>query len=102
MHGDFNAETRHIDSSTRQLSIRSAISAFSDNIVFSLPGTGLKEIGAGLIVTYLANSVGKILTRAISLGCLVRGGIAFGPLHHERGVVFGPAMVEAYELESKF
>lgn len=37
-----------------------------------------------------------------SIGMLMRGGIALGDVVHERGgALFGPAMIEAYELESK-
>jgi hypothetical protein len=31
----------------------------------------------------------------------VRGGIAYGPLHHHGGVVFGSALIEANKLESQ-
>jgi hypothetical protein len=33
-------------------------------------------------------------------GILVRGGVARGPLYHKEGVVFGPALLDAYALES--
>jgi hypothetical protein len=33
-------------------------------------------------------------------GILVRGGLAKGPLYHTEGVVFGPALLDAYALES--
>src|SRR5437016_1849779 len=97
--GDFRSETTPIDARTRALSIRPAI---SDNIVFSFPAIGLDHVGAGAIVIYLANDVARIFSRAMSFGCLVRGGVALGPLHHTGGVVFGPGLSEAYELESKF
>lgn len=38
----------------------------------------------------------------MKLGCLIRGGIATGSLYHAKGVVYGPALLEAYELESQF
>jgi hypothetical protein len=37
----------------------------------------------------------------MSNGILVRGGIAKGQLHHTAKVVFGPALIEAYRLESQ-
>ncbi|ATB63308.1 hypothetical protein [Pseudomonas mosselii] len=38
----------------------------------------------------------------VNLGMLMRGGMAVGNVVHERGgALFGPAMIEAYELESK-
>jgi hypothetical protein len=100
--GDFKSETKTIDANTRAQSIRPAISAFSDNIVFSFPAVGLASVGTGPIITYLGGDIARIFTLAIGLGCLVRGGIAFGPLYHAGGVLFGPALVEAYEMESKF
>jgi hypothetical protein len=38
---------------------------------------------------------------ALRIGVLIRGGFTFGRLYHENGVVFGEAMVDAYQLESK-
>jgi hypothetical protein len=35
----------------------------------------------------------------LRIGVLVRGGFAFGQLHHDKGVVFGEAMVEANRIE---
>lgn len=70
---------------------------FSDSFVISAP----------------ANNPGAcdLLLRAIqivhfqfffSIGMLMRGGIALGNVVHERGgALFGPAMIEAYELENK-
>jgi hypothetical protein len=100
--GDFKRETKPIDVTSRVHSVQPAISAFSDCMVFSVPAGGLALVGAGLIVIDLADLVASIFSDAIRLGCLVRGGIAYGPLHHGGGVVFGAGLVEAYELESKF
>ena len=100
--GDFSSKTTAFAAGNPNIEVRPAISAFSDNIVFSVPASGLAELGAGPLVFMLANFVAGIFSSAISLGCLVRGGIAFGPLHHGGGVLFGAGLVEAYELESKF
>jgi hypothetical protein len=101
--GDFRSETRCIDARTRERAVWPAISAFSDHIAFSFTADGLAHVGAGLIVLGLADLIASLVfCPAIPLGCLVRGGIAFGPLHHGGGVLFGPGLVEAYELESKF
>jgi hypothetical protein len=35
-------------------------------------------------------------------GIFIRGGVAIGDMHQEQDVLFGPAMVRAYELESQF
>jgi len=100
--GDAQSGTRQVNADTRELSTRPAISAFSDNIVFSFPASALTQVGAGQVVFYLGNEIAKICTLAMELGCLIRGGISFGPLHHAGGVLFGKGLVEAYELESKF
>ena len=100
--GDHTLESVAIDNETKQIKFRPAISAFSDLIVFSFPSDKLDQVGAGPIVLYLAQSVGHIFKQAFDVNCLIRGGIAFGPLYHAGGVVFGPALVQAYELESKF
>ncbi|NUU44547.1 hypothetical protein [Tardiphaga robiniae] len=67
--------------------------SFSDCIVMSenaSPGGLLHLLGA-LTVTSV-----KLLAK----GIFTRGGIAKGLLHHTDKVVFGPAMIEAYRLES--
>lgn len=70
------------------------ISAFSDSIAVS----DAIDDGRGLIriVHYACYLWWKFLAK----GVLTRGGIAVGRLHHQDGVLFGPAMNEAYELES--
>jgi hypothetical protein len=95
------SERIRIDASTERLEVDPAISAFSDNLVVSFPAAALAEVGSGPIVYQLANDIAAIFQNAIRMGCLVRGGITFGRLHHAKGVLFGPGLVEAYELESK-
>src|SRR5262249_8589289 len=36
----------------------------------------------------------------LAKGLLIRGGIAKGPLYHDDSIVFGPALIEAYQLET--
>jgi hypothetical protein len=100
--GEFSHETAKLEGGRHEISVRPAISAFSDNIVFSFPLTEMSDLGAGPIVFYLANDAARILMRGLEIGCLLRGAISVGPLHHSSRVVFGHALVEAYELESKF
>ena len=33
---------------------------------------------------------------------LIRGGVAKGELYHKKGVMFGPAFIEAYRIEKTF
>jgi hypothetical protein len=37
----------------------------------------------------------------LRIGLLIRGGLSFGQLYHQGGVVFGEAMIDAYDLECK-
>jgi hypothetical protein len=93
---DFKIETRVIDATRREISVLPSISAFSDHLVFSLPAAHVD----GLTVISVANLIADIFSDAIRIGCLVRGGVSFGRLYHKHGVLFGPGLVEAYELES--
>jgi len=66
--------------------------AFSDSIILSQRG---KMVGPLFI------SVAQLAMALLNLGVLVRGGIAQGLLYHDADVVFGPALIQAYHLESK-
>ena len=71
------------------------VTTFSDSLVISYPADyngGLFWIILDLIYLQL------IFSR---LGVIIRGGIAIGKLRHTREEIFGPAMNEAYWLESK-
>lgn len=91
------------------------VTAFSDNIVVSYPSLGDEtsvpsEIPAHLRIEahwakFMCQDAIRILSgvaeMGLRIGVLIRGGFSFGPLYHENGVVFGEAMVDAYQLESK-
>jgi hypothetical protein len=68
--------------------------SFSDCIVLSENATP-----KGLL--HLLQTVTFVSLDLMSNGILVRGGIAKGQLHHTDKVVFGPALIEAYRLESQ-
>jgi hypothetical protein len=72
------------------------ISAFSDSIVISNL-IGDDEFGITQLVHYAHHLWVKFLAR----GVLTRGGIAIGELHHRNSILFGPAMNDAYKLESQ-
>ena len=63
---------------------------FSDNFAISVPPAQ-------------AETLFKILAWATDMllhaGFLVRGGVALGALHHAHNVIFGPALIEAVNLE---
>lgn len=65
---------------------------FSDCIILSQRGTTVGPLFIRVVQLAIA---------LLNLGVLVRGGIAQGLLCHDADVVFGPALIEAYHLESR-
>lgn len=49
----------------------------------------------------LNNALFVLTSSLIEFGFLFRGGVAKGDLFHDGSLVFGPAFIDAYELESK-
>lgn len=68
--------------------------SFSDNVVISLPLSG-----PGLF--HLFGLINNFSQELLGLGMLFRGAIAKGAALHTEHVIFGPALVEAYNLETK-
>lgn len=74
---------------------------FSDNIGASIPLTGLDAAGAKRAVCQLLRLLAGIqLYYLRDFGILCRGGVAVGDCFHSQNMIFGPALVEAYQLES--
>lgn len=71
------------------------VTQFSDNVVVSYRVT---EPSA---VFWLLNEIALLVINLANRGFLVRGGVTSGLLHHSDRHVVGPAMNEAYRLESK-
>lgn len=71
------------------------VTQFSDSVVVSFPVTKTSS------VFHLVNEVALLVLELIYLGFLVRGAITFGRLIHTDKILVGPAMVQAYEMESK-
>jgi hypothetical protein len=67
--------------------------SFSDCIVLSEKATNL-----GL--EHLLFAVSQLALDLLANGVLTRGAIAKGKLHHTDKIVFGPALVDAYRIES--
>ena len=67
---------------------------FSDCLVFSAESNshGREAVQNALFI---------LTSNLIQFGFLLRGGITRGPVFHDSGLVYGPALIEAYELESK-
>jgi hypothetical protein len=71
------------------------ITAFSDSIVISYPTDKNGVFQALLSDLYIFQK------KLLSLGFAFRGAIDIGDLYHDGQTIFGPALVNAYELESK-
>jgi hypothetical protein len=86
------------------------ITTFSDNIVVSYPAVpdddyrGFRRLSPFWAETVCADAV-RILSgvaeMALRVGLLIRGGLSFGQLYHQKGVVFGEALVDAHLLEKR-
>jgi hypothetical protein len=68
---------------------------FSDSIVMSSAST---TTGLVHILASMADLSIRLLRDG---GLLIRGAIAKGSLYHKRSILFGPAFLEAYVVESK-
>lgn len=71
------------------------VTIFSDSIVISV------KIDEKSQVFYTLLEIKNMIMSLIWCGFLVRGAVVRGKLIHEPSKVFGPALVEAYTLESK-
>ncbi|MGF9724206.1 hypothetical protein ABEX00_02635 [Bacillus safensis] len=72
------------------------VTVFSDSIVISMP---VSNSGSGF---QLLNEVIFIQMELMYMGIFIRGGMTAGMLYHSENIVFGPAMNEAYCLETKY
>ena len=111
LRAEFDLENSPREGGSAQLRITPSVSTFSDHIVVSWPlaalggGAGnpgdLDDSHISLLAVNLMHLLSSIAAAALRLGLLVRGGATIGKLYHSQGVVFGPALVEAFELESQ-
>lgn len=69
------------------------ITTFSDSIVISYPLDNR-------FLPRIIYEIRDLVLILLEYNILCRGGIGFGKLYHHGSLVYGPAMVEAYELES--
>lgn len=74
-----------------------SLSVFSDSIILSVSITNGDYSGSDMFWRSL-DSIGKILLRH---GFFVRGAITQNLMYHTGQIAIGPALVRAYELESK-
>lgn len=71
------------------------VSTFSDSAVISY------RLQSRSSLFYLLMDVIHLQLEMGALGIMIRGGIAIGDCYHDGQIIFGPAMNEAYRLESK-
>lgn len=72
---------------------------FSDSVVHVRPFDGPYAEGAFF---YQIHQLLLAQFELAARGIFIRGGLTVGEIYAEDGVLFGPAMVRAYDLESKF
>lgn len=68
------------------------VSFFSDCFVCSIPSE---------FASRLCSKASNIIRIFLNEGFLVRGGLSAGSLYHKDQIVFGPALLRAYEIENK-
>ncbi len=81
------------DAKDRNIDVK--VTQFSDNIVLSY------KIDSDDQLAFIIISISDMISRLIQYGFLLRGAITQGKVIHTDKQLFGPAMNEAYELESK-
>jgi hypothetical protein len=72
---------------------------FSDTLVLASPITRQGDEGTAIIG--LAEQAAWLQLNLLSAGFFSRGGLSLGKFHIHEGLVFGPALVQAYQLESQ-
>ena len=73
------------------------VTTFSDSLVISYP---MEDGNVEALYSILLDLIGLQLD-LLDDNVIIRGGIAIGNLRHTQSEIFGPAMNEAYRLESK-
>lgn len=71
------------------------VTQFSDSIVISFKEDDSKEIPK------LFHNLCRLISNLLAREILCRGAISYGKLYHKENLIFGPALVDAYETESQ-
>jgi hypothetical protein len=88
-------ELLDIDNANGHQAKSKQITQFSDSIVISFKENEESE------VFYTLSDIQTLIINLTLRGIICRGGISYGKLIHNDKMIFGPALVEAYETESK-
>jgi hypothetical protein len=107
LRGEFDLQST-TEGNSKRISIKPAISTFSDHIVISYSLQPIysemgsdERPGTNIILFQFVQLLARIAAAALRIGFLVRGGATIGKLYHARGVVFGEALVDAFHIESR-
>lgn len=106
LRGEFNIQSEK-NPTGKTTYLYPAVSTFSDHVVMSYQLGAIRsdESDESLVAIAVLHHFTQLLTRlaaaALKLGFLIRGGATIGMLHHENGVVFGEALIDAYKIESR-
>jgi hypothetical protein len=98
-----------------RIRITPEVTTFSDNIAVSYPSLGdetsvphnvpkhlrFEAHWAKFMCQDAIRILSGVAELGLRIGVLVRGGLTFGQLHHDKGVVFGESMVEAHRIEKR-
>jgi hypothetical protein len=98
-----------------RIRITPEVTTFSDNIVVSYPSfedemsvssdvpkhLRFEAYWAKFICQDAIRVLSAVAEMGLRIGVLVRGGFTLGQLHHDKGVVFGEALVEASRIEKR-
>jgi hypothetical protein len=86
---------KHLDIAESKITKSKMVTQFSDSVVISFRVNATSEVFFTLV------DIQHILAELVFKGMLCRGGIAFGKLLHTAKALFGPALNQAYKMESK-
>jgi hypothetical protein len=75
-------------------------STFSDNVVVSTRFDHKPNQNPSDLVWNFLAFLGEQQLSSAAMGTLIRGALTLGKLVHKEGIVFGPGLIRAYELES--
>ena len=96
------AVTQHVDIADEE-DFEPITIQFSDSIVRIRPvDSGLNQMyPIGVVFHELLDMV-HIQGELVKERVLLRGGVAYGQIFYEDSILYGPALIKAYDLESKY
>lgn len=91
----FLIEQLKLKSSLKHYNYSLKVTQFSDSIIISFINDNNETLLS------LIRTIQELIIKQINNGILCRGAISYGKLIHENKVIFGPALNDAYETETK-